>query len=205
MARQYKMARKMKKIALTAAAKELDVTQPTLSSWESERKNPSVDALIRMAKYYGVTTDFLLGLSSENDPRMNMLRPVPLEALPALHGSPVYNPRYGWAFVDAIERQLRCADGLLLPFADARDLYLLPPAFSVREQHTEKPLGKEELTSLDEVWVEPISADSALCSELCGWYKVRARYVENEVGQRFYFDFYAAKWLAFAQKYEDEG
>ena len=24
------------------------------------------------------------------------------------------------------------------------------------------------------------------------------RFVENEVGQRFYFDFYGAKWLAFA-------
>ena len=32
MARQYKLARKMKKIALTAAAKELGVSQPTLGS-----------------------------------------------------------------------------------------------------------------------------------------------------------------------------
>ena len=42
MARQYKLARKMKGIALTAAAKELGVTQPTLSGWESERKTPSI-------------------------------------------------------------------------------------------------------------------------------------------------------------------
>ena len=63
MARQYKLARKMKKITLTAAARELGVTQPALSSWESERKAPSIEALIRMAKFYGVTTDFLLGLS----------------------------------------------------------------------------------------------------------------------------------------------
>lgn len=61
MARQYKLARKMKKITLTAAARELGVTQPALSSWESERKAPSIEALIRMAKFYGVTTDFLLG------------------------------------------------------------------------------------------------------------------------------------------------
>lgn len=32
MARQYKLARKMKKIALTVAAKELGISQPTLSS-----------------------------------------------------------------------------------------------------------------------------------------------------------------------------
>ncbi len=39
MARQYKLARKMKEIALTAAVKALGVTQPTLSGWESEAEN----------------------------------------------------------------------------------------------------------------------------------------------------------------------
>ena len=29
-------------------------------------------------------------------------------------------------------------------------------------------------------------------------YHIKRRFVENEVGQRFYFDFYGAKWLAFA-------
>ena len=49
MARQYKLARKIKKITLTAAAKDLGVSQPTLSSWESERKAPSFEGLIRMS------------------------------------------------------------------------------------------------------------------------------------------------------------
>ena len=40
--------------------------------------------------------------------------------------------------------------------------------------------------------------DTALRGELRGWYRVEDRYVENEVGQRFYFDFYGAKWLALA-------
>ena len=39
MARQYKLARKMKGIALTAAAKELGVTQPTLSGWEANGRH----------------------------------------------------------------------------------------------------------------------------------------------------------------------
>ena len=38
----------------------------------------------------------------------------------------------------------------------------------------------------------------ALRDELRGWYYIKRRFVENEVGQRFYFDFYGAKWLAFA-------
>ena len=44
MARQYKLARKMKKIALTAAAKELGVSQPTLSSWKVNEKRPRLKA-----------------------------------------------------------------------------------------------------------------------------------------------------------------
>ena len=102
MARQYKLARKMKKITLTAAARELGVTQPALSSWESERKAPSIEALIRMAKFYGVTTDFLLGLSQEADPRKDWLEPIDPSLIPVLHETPVFSPTRGWAFVDCI-------------------------------------------------------------------------------------------------------
>ena len=58
MARQYKLARKMKKITLTVAAEDLGVSQPTLSAWESGRRSPTIEALIRMYEYYGVTVDF---------------------------------------------------------------------------------------------------------------------------------------------------
>ena len=104
MARQYKLARKMKKIALTAAAKELGISQPTLSSWESERKAPSIEGLIRMSEYYHVSTDFLLGLTTESDPRKDWIEPVDPSVLPALHETPVYVPEKGWAFVDAVEK-----------------------------------------------------------------------------------------------------
>lgn len=65
-------------------------------------------------------------------------------------------------------------------------------------------MDKGELRGYDEVWVEPISPDASLRSELRGWYRVKARHVENEVGQRFYFDFYGAKWLAFASADEED-
>lgn len=198
MERQYKLARKMKKITLTAAAKELGVSQPTLSAWEGGRKNPSIDSLIRMSEYYGVSVDFLLGLEQEHDPRRDLMRPISARSLPALHETPVFSPLHGWAFVDVAEQQLRFAGGLVLPFADAPELYILPPSFSAAAAPQEKPLDKGELRGHDEIWVEPISSDAALRAELRGWYRVKARYVENEVGQRFYFDFYGAKWLAFA-------
>lgn len=203
MERQYKLARKMKKITLTAAAKELGVSQPTLSAWESERKNPSIDSLIRMSEYYDVSIGFLLGLEQEQDPRSDLMQPLNAHSFPAFHETPVFSPSRGWAFVDAVEKQLRFADGSVLPFADASELYILPPPFSVAAAPQKAPLHKGELRGHEEVWVEPISSDAALRAELRGWYRVKARYVENEVGQRFYLDFYGSKWLAFASTDEE--
>ena len=147
----------------------LSVSQPTLSAWEGERKNPSVESLIQMSELYGVSVDFLLGLPEARYHRADMLQPIPPEALPAFHDTPVFSSRYGWAMVNAIEGELLFASGMRLSLADVTEVYVLP-----------------------------ISMDAALRDELRGWYHIKRRFVENEVGQRFYFDFYGAKWLAFA-------
>ena len=198
MARQYKLARKMKKITLTAAARELGVTQPALSSWESERKAPSIEALIRMAKFYGVTTDFLLGLSQEADPRKDWLEPIDPSLIPVLHETPVVSPTRGWAFVDAVTSELHFANGETLPASNLTELYIMAPVLMCPSVPNNPALTKSELSKYDEVWVEPISTDRMLRQELRGWYCVKKYYVENTVGQRFYFDFYGAKWLAFS-------
>lgn len=198
MARQYKLARKMKKITLTAAARELGVTQPALSSWESERKSPSIESLIRMSKLYGVSTDFLLGLSNEADPRKDWLEPLDPSLIPVLHDTPVFSPARGWAFVDAVNQQLRFANGETLSAANASNLYIMSSLLMQPSFPRSPILTKAELQDYDEVWVEPISTDLLLQRELRGWYRVKDVYVENTVGQRFYFDFYGAKWLAFS-------
>ena len=200
MARQYKLARKMKKITLTAAARELGVTQPALSSWESERKSPSIESLIRMSKLYGVSTDFLLGLSKEADPRKDWLEPLDPSLIPVLHDTPVFSPARGWAFVDAVNQQLRFANGETLSAANASNLYIMSSLLMQPSFPRSPILTKAELQDYDEVWVEPISTDLLLQRELRGWYRVKDVYVENTVGQRFYFDFYGAKWLAFGQE-----
>ena len=39
----------------------LKVAPPTISQWESEKKTPMQQNLIKLADLYGVTTDYLLG------------------------------------------------------------------------------------------------------------------------------------------------
>ena len=100
--------------------------------------------------------------------------------------------------VNAIEGELLFASGMRLSLADAAEVYVLPPAFATPGAAVTMPLKRDELTGYDCVWVEPISMDVALRDELRGWYHIKRRFVENEVGPCFYFDFYGAKWLAFA-------
>ena len=46
-----------------------------------------------MSEYYHVSTDFLLGLTTESDPRKDWIEPVDPSVLPALHETPVYVPK----------------------------------------------------------------------------------------------------------------
>ena len=43
-------------------ARQLRVAKQTVSNWENENIQPSIEMLVRIAKLLGVTTDYLLGL-----------------------------------------------------------------------------------------------------------------------------------------------
>ena len=56
-------------------AKRLGVAKQTVSNWENDNIQPSIEMLVRLAKLFNVTTDYMLGL--EKIPRLNT------EGLPA--------------------------------------------------------------------------------------------------------------------------
>ena len=45
-------------------AKRLKVAKQTVSNWENENIQPSIEMLVRLAKLFNVSTDYLLGLDS---------------------------------------------------------------------------------------------------------------------------------------------
>ena len=63
---QIKNLRTAKGINQVELAKCLGVTKQSVSNWENENIMPSIDMLIKIAGYFGVTTDFLLGLSENH-------------------------------------------------------------------------------------------------------------------------------------------
>lgn len=198
MPRQFKQARLINNLKVTEAAEKLGISQPTLSAWEGERKSPSVDGLEKMSDLYGVTTDFLLGRSEQGI--SNEAVPISLETLPIFHGRPVWSVEYGWLLVNAIDKTLLLPNGQRLPFSDSKSLYAASLPFSESSLPDGKLLELSDIRQHDKIWVEPISPDSDLRTELRGWYHVKKRYVENEYGNRFYLDTYGAKWQAFTSE-----
>lgn len=50
-------------------AEKLNISKQTVSNWENENIQPSIEMLIRLAKLFCVSTDYLLGL--EHTPHIN--------------------------------------------------------------------------------------------------------------------------------------
>lgn len=57
--RQLHMARNLSQVDL---AKALGVTKQSISNWENNNIQPSIEMLIHLAKFFSVSTDYLLGL-----------------------------------------------------------------------------------------------------------------------------------------------
>jgi transcriptional regulator with XRE-family HTH domain len=51
-------------------AKRLQISKQTVSNWENDNIQPSVDMLMRLSRLFGVSTDYLLGL--EDTPRLDV-------------------------------------------------------------------------------------------------------------------------------------
>lgn len=61
-----KNLRKLRNLSQVELAERLHVSKQCVSNWENDNIMPSVEMLVRIANYFGVSTDYLLGLPSQN-------------------------------------------------------------------------------------------------------------------------------------------
>ena len=47
-------------------AQKLNITKQTVSNWENDNIQPSIDMLIKLSKVFNVSTDYMLGLTPTN-------------------------------------------------------------------------------------------------------------------------------------------
>lgn len=57
-----KQLRLEKRISQRKLGEIFEVVNQTVSFWETGSREPDLDTLVKIAKYFGVTTDYLLGL-----------------------------------------------------------------------------------------------------------------------------------------------
>ena len=58
--KELRIERQISKLQL---AKEIGYSDAAISRWESEKRIPNIEELAKIAKFFDVSTDFLLGLS----------------------------------------------------------------------------------------------------------------------------------------------
>ena len=63
---RLKKAREYNGVTQHEVAKALKISQSTYAGYESGRAEPNIELIAMMSKLYRVTTDWLLGLSSES-------------------------------------------------------------------------------------------------------------------------------------------
>lgn len=82
-----------KQLGLMRLARELNTTKATVSRYCGGRRAPTVEMLVAIADYFGVTTDYLLGLERESSHTVFVKRPPFSERLAFLlrrYGLTVY-------------------------------------------------------------------------------------------------------------------
>jgi len=63
---RFKSLRLSRGINQVEMAKIFGVTKQSVSNWENENIMPSVDMLIKIANFFNVSTDYLLGLTEQH-------------------------------------------------------------------------------------------------------------------------------------------
>lgn len=54
--------RNLRSISQVELASALGVTKQSVSNWENDNIQPSIEMLIKLANFFGVSTDYLLGI-----------------------------------------------------------------------------------------------------------------------------------------------
>lgn len=57
--------RNEKNLSMKDLAKEINTSDAAISNWENDINEPKISYLIKLAKFFDVSTDFLLGLKDE--------------------------------------------------------------------------------------------------------------------------------------------
>ncbi len=62
---RLKMLRNEKNIGQNKLARDIEVSNASISYWENGKQEPSAQALFKLAQYFDVSADYLLGITDD--------------------------------------------------------------------------------------------------------------------------------------------
>ena len=62
---KIKLLRNQRNITQVELARHLSVSKQAVSNWENDNIHPSIDMLVKIAGFFSVSTDYLLGLENK--------------------------------------------------------------------------------------------------------------------------------------------
>ena len=125
-------------------AEKLGVTRQAVSRWESDTAYPETDKIIRMAALFGVSCDYLLGVSGEPAPAVDKPPSPVTRLLRETAGKKVLLAFYeeddfvfcdyarildfdgGWANVEFVREKKGQRETRLIPLSSIRSVTILP-------------------------------------------------------------------------------
>ena len=78
---KLKQLRKQKKLSQVTLAERLGVSKSVISAYENEVHLPPYDVLLKLSRIFGVSTDYLLGATSNRTINVDGLTEIQVEAL----------------------------------------------------------------------------------------------------------------------------
>lgn len=109
-AERLKSLRREYKLNQGELANAIHVAQTTVSQWENNGKMPGIDMLIRIADYFDVSTDYLLGRTDIKNEHI-IKAPPELESAGVEEVAVIGRNQLTAAEVQAIRRLLECNKG----------------------------------------------------------------------------------------------
>lgn len=71
--KKLKELRKENNLTQLELAKILDVSKTTICQWETSKQEPSLEIISKLAYYFDVTTDYLLGIEDESGKKIKLV------------------------------------------------------------------------------------------------------------------------------------
>lgn len=177
----------------------------TLSNWETGRKLPTTEVIVQLARYYEVTTDYILGLSNDEtktskdivvsiDQRIN----IKFNDLPKYDKQPVYvkfpdsnQLQNQFGILDWSRQSVQFTNNTIIA-AKPEFLYYIcmpPEELTIRNQ-MKHLLNLRDIKTLEQVYIQSLSSDPYTQGVISGWYRndVSGKFLINDLGRTLSYE-----------------